>query len=91
MRRALLILVLSLFAAAVPGAQSVPQRQQEFEIEHELEQLPTYGVFDFISFSYERGKGRKVYTEDQLFFGAVRMRSKRTRAAKGPRPKIKLH
>ena len=28
----------------------------EFEIEHELEQLPTYGVFDFIAFGYDRGK-----------------------------------
>ena len=56
MRRALLILLFTMFAAAVPGAQSVPQRQQAFEIEHELEQLPTYGVFDFINFTYERGK-----------------------------------
>jgi osmotically-inducible protein OsmY len=44
------------FAAAVPGAQSVPQQRQEFEIEHELERLPTYGVFDSISFTYDRGK-----------------------------------
>ena len=56
MRRALPVLILTVFAAAVPGAQSVPQRPQEFEIEHELEQLPTYGVFDFIHFSYDRGK-----------------------------------
>lgn len=56
MRRVFLILFLLVFAAAVPGAQSVPQRQQEFEIENELAQLPTYGVFDFINFSYERGK-----------------------------------
>jgi len=56
MRRGLLIAVLLLFAAAVPGAQSVSQRQQQFEIEHELERLPTYGVFDFIGFNYDRGK-----------------------------------
>jgi hyperosmotically inducible periplasmic protein len=56
MRRALLILLFTMFAAAVPGAQSVPHRQQAFEIEHELEQLPTYGVFDFINFAYDRGK-----------------------------------
>jgi hyperosmotically inducible protein len=56
MRRGLLILILLLFAAAVPGAQSVSQKQQQFEIEHELEQLPTYGVFDFIGFNYDRGK-----------------------------------
>ena len=56
MRRALLILILVLVAAAVPGAQSVSERQQQFEIEHELEQLPTYGVFDFLNFAYDRGK-----------------------------------
>ena len=56
MRRILLILTLVLFASAVPGAQSVSQRQQQFNIEHELVRLPTYGVFDFINFGYERGK-----------------------------------
>jgi hypothetical protein len=56
MRRGLLILILLLLSAAVPGAQSVSQRQQQFEIEHELERLPTYGVFDFIGFNYDRGK-----------------------------------
>jgi osmotically-inducible protein OsmY len=45
-----------LFAAVVPGAQSVSQRQQQFAIEHELGRLPTYGVFDFIAFNYDRGK-----------------------------------
>jgi len=56
MRRILLILTLVLFASAVPGAQSVSERQQQFNIEHELVRLPTYGVFDFINFGYERGK-----------------------------------
>ena len=56
MRRGLLILILLMFAAAVPGAQSVSQRQQQFEIEHQLGRLTTYGVFDFISFGYDRGK-----------------------------------
>ena len=56
MRRVLLILIFLGFAAAVPAAQSVSDRQQQFEIEHELGRLPTYGVFDFISFGYERGK-----------------------------------
>ena len=56
MRRGLLILILLLFAAAVPGAQSVSQKQAQFDIEHELERLPTYGVFDFIGFNYDRGK-----------------------------------
>lgn len=55
MRRAFLVLFLLTVAVAVPGAQSVSDRQQVFEIEHELERLPTYGVFDFISFSYDRG------------------------------------
>jgi hypothetical protein len=56
MRRVLLILVLVLFASGVPLAQSVSERQQVFEIEQELGRLPTYGVFDFIAFNYERGK-----------------------------------
>ena len=56
MRRGLLILMFVVFAAAVPGAQSVSQRQQQFDIENELERLPTYGVFDFIGFGYDRGK-----------------------------------
>ena len=56
MRRGLLILMFVVFAAAVPGAQSVSQRQQQFDIENELERLPTYGVFDFIGFDYDRGK-----------------------------------
>ena len=58
MRRALLIPILLVFAAAVPGAQSrpVPQQQRQFDIENELERLPTYGVFDFLRFDYDRGK-----------------------------------
>ena len=40
---------------------------------------------------YEPGKSRRVYTEDQLFFASVRMISRRARAAKGARPRIKLH
>jgi len=56
MRRVLLILILLVFAAAVPGAQSVSQKQRQFDIESELERLPTYGVFDSIGFDYERGK-----------------------------------
>jgi len=44
------------FAAAVPGAQSVSQQQRQLDIENELERLPTYGVFDFIRFDYDRGK-----------------------------------
>ena len=56
MRRVLLILTLVLFASAVPGAQSVSQKQRQFDIEHELVRLPTYGVFDFIAFGHENGK-----------------------------------
>ena len=56
MRRALLILILLVFAVAVPGAQSVSQHQRQFDIENELERLPTYGVFDSIGFDYDRGK-----------------------------------
>jgi len=56
MRRVLLILILLVFAGAVPGAQSVTQKQRQFDIENELERLPTYGVFDSIGFDYDRGK-----------------------------------
>ena len=56
MRRALLVLILVLFAAAVPGAQSASERRQNFDIENELAGLSNYGVFDFIGFDYERGK-----------------------------------
>jgi hypothetical protein len=41
--------------------------------------------------STSRGKSRRVYTEEQLFNGVVRMITRRTRPAKGPRGKIKLH
>ncbi len=34
---------------------------------------------------------RRVYTEDQLFYGPVRMVTKRAKAARAPKPKIKLH
>ncbi len=34
---------------------------------------------------------RKVYTEDQLFYGIVRMHTKRTSVAKGPKSRIRLH
>ena len=56
MRRAFLVLILVVFAYGVPGAQSVAQKQQVLEIQHELGRLPTYGVFDFIAFGHERGK-----------------------------------
>src|SRR4029450_9851203 len=55
MRRVFLVLILLVFAAAVPGAQSVSQKQRQLDIETELERLPTYGVFDFIRFDYDRG------------------------------------
>jgi len=41
--------------------------------------------------TYEPGKSRRVYTEEQLFFGTVRMISRRARAARSARPRIKLH
>jgi len=40
---------------------------------------------------YEPGKSRRVYTEEQLFFGTVRMISRRAKPAKAARPRIKLH
>jgi hypothetical protein len=56
MRFAALVVALVMLAVAAPGAQSVPEKQTAFEIEHELLKLPTYGVFDFIAFGVERGK-----------------------------------
>ena len=56
MRRALLILTLVVFASGILVAQTVSQKEQHFDIEHELARLPTYGVFDFIAFGHERGK-----------------------------------
>src|SRR5262245_37668710 len=56
MRRVSSILILLVFAVAVPSAQSVSQRQRQFDIREELERLPTYGVFDTIGFDYDRGK-----------------------------------
>lgn len=56
MRRALLILTLVVFASGFLVAQTVSQKEQHFDIEHELARLPTYGVFDFIAFGHERGK-----------------------------------
>ena len=55
MRFAALILAVGLFASAAPGAQTRASRQTTFEIEHELGQLPSYGVFDFIAFGVDRG------------------------------------
>jgi hypothetical protein len=55
MRFATLILALALAATAAPGAQSLSHKQTVFEIENELLRLPTYGVFDFVAFSVERG------------------------------------
>ena len=73
MHRVLLILILVLVASGVPGAQSVPQRQQ-FEIEHELGRLPTYGVFDFIAFGYDRGK---VTLEGYTYQGGLKSHADR--------------
>jgi BON domain len=56
MRLAALLLAVALFASAAPRAQSVSVKQKLFEIERELQRLPTYGVFDFIAFGEERGK-----------------------------------
>jgi putative metallopeptidase len=39
---------------------------------------------------YESGKSRRVYTEEQLFFGTVRMITKRAKVAKPAKPRIKL-
>lgn len=43
------------------------------------------------SYDPSRGHSRRVYTEEQLFYGVVRMITRRTRPAKAPKGKIKLH
>ncbi len=55
----------------------------EVLVQHWLERPPAW---------FEAGqKTRRVYTEDQLFYGVVRMVTKRTRPAKRPKARIKLH
>ena len=56
MRFVALILAVGLFASAAPVAQTRAGRQTMFEVEQELQGLPTYGVFDFIAFGVDRGK-----------------------------------
>lgn len=57
MRFALITLTISLLASAAPIAQTQEwkHRQTAFEIERELSQLPSYGVFDFVAFGLEKG------------------------------------
>jgi len=74
MRRVFLILILVLFASGVPDAQTVPQKQRQFEIERELARLPTYGVFDFIAFGYDKGK---VTLEGYAYQGGLKSHAAR--------------
>ena len=39
----------------------------------------------------DHARVRRLYTEEQLFTGAVRMVTRRTRPARGPRGKVRLH
>ena len=55
MRFAALILTVALFTSAVPSAQPRASRQTTFEVEQKLLGLPSYGVFDFITFGVDRG------------------------------------
>lgn len=55
MRRAFLVLTLVMVASGFVLAQTVSEKQRQFEIEHELSRLPTYGVFDFLAFTVEKG------------------------------------
>jgi BON domain len=55
MRFAALIIPVVLMASASPFAQSVSRRQTTASIQEELERLPVYGVFDFLSFGIDRG------------------------------------
>lgn len=55
MRLVALTLIAVLLGAVAPGAQTVFEKQTMFEVERELQRLPTYGVFDQLSFSEEKG------------------------------------
>ena len=74
MRRILLILILVVFSSGISSAQSVAQNQQQFNIERELVRLPTYGVFDFIAFGYDRGK---VTLEGYAYQGGLKSHADR--------------
>ena len=74
MRHILLILILVVFSSGLSSAQSVAQNQQQFNIERELVRLPTYGVFDFIAFSYDRGK---VTLEGYAYQGGLKSHADR--------------
>jgi len=50
----LLCAVLGGFAGPVSARAKAPRTTVE-EIRHELLQLPYYGVFDFLSFKYDKG------------------------------------
>jgi hyperosmotically inducible periplasmic protein len=43
-------------AAGQPAAQSVAAKETAFSIERALQQLPYYGVFDFLAFGVDRGR-----------------------------------
>ena len=55
MRLAALILTIAVIAPASPFAQSTFRRQTAVSIQEELDRLPTYGVFDFLTFGVDRG------------------------------------
>ena len=56
MRIAALTLATAIFASVSPNAQSLPQRRTTLSIQHELQRLPSYGVFDYLEFGIDRGK-----------------------------------
>lgn len=49
------IVVVAVAATPQTSAQTVQEKSAVDEIRHELLQLPYYGVFDFLAFSYEKG------------------------------------
>jgi len=55
MRLAALILTIAVIAPASPFAQSTFRRHTAVSIQEELDRLPTYGVFDFLTFGVDRG------------------------------------
>ena len=74
MRRIFLIVMLVVLGSAFTGAQSVSEKRQQFEVDRELGKLPTYGVFDFIAFNYDRGK---VTLEGYAYQGGLKSHAAR--------------
>ena len=50
-----LVAVMLVVAPAVPSTQSLAAKETVFNVQHALQRLPYYGVFDFLAFGVDRG------------------------------------